>query len=434
MNENEVRPRPLRHRCLRALGSKIGLCGKIKNYGPTEAYGKLGRPFLATKQDYSRELVTMSNTGTKSEQLLSAPHERKLVAIMVADIVGFSRLMESAESQTFVRVRHLREKLTTPAVAKHGGRVIKTTGDGFLAEFGSATAAVRCGIDIQRSVTQLESGQTPETRICFRIGINVGDVLLDGDDVAGDGVNIAARLESIAPLGGLCISAPVHDQIRDDLGVQYEDLGEQKLKNIARPIRAFAVTIPTGALANVTTATIGTSSPSPAVKKSESIRGAIRKFALPLIAATTIAIGGLVAVAFVRYSSKPGEDTATPPTRGLKTQASDGTQSDVRAFSSKYAGTGTFLHPGQKQKPFAWNLSLHVNGTDVTGQYASDSGDIGTMKGKLEGNGLELDVVSNLLPGRCLLRGSLSTDASRLSGIYRCPDGEHGEFILTRQQ
>ena len=154
--------------------------------------------------------------------------ERKLAAIMIADVAGFSRLMEHDESLTFARLRRLREEVAQPKVVEHGGRLIKTTGDGFLAEFPSATAALKCGIDIQRNVVSLEADRSVETRIRFRIGINVGDIIIDGDDVAGDGVNIAARLEPLAPTDGICISGYVREQIHDDLGVTFEDIGEQR--------------------------------------------------------------------------------------------------------------------------------------------------------------------------------------------------------------
>jgi hypothetical protein len=160
---------------------------------------------------------------------------------MIADVAGFSRLMEKNESLTFQRVHRLQEEVTHVKVRDYGGRIIKTTGDGFLAEFPSATEALKCGIDIQRTVVAQESAQPAEDRIRLRIGINVGDVIVDGTDVAGDGVNIAARLESMAPLDGLCISSSVREQIRDVLGVSFEDMGDQTLKNISRPIRAYAV-------------------------------------------------------------------------------------------------------------------------------------------------------------------------------------------------
>lgn len=163
---------------------------------------------------------------------------RKLAAIMFADVAGFSRMMERNEALTFSRLRRLREEVNYLKVEEYGGRVIRATGDGFLAEFGSAIAAVQCGLDVQRTVMALEQGQAASDRIRFRIGINLGDIIVDGNDVAGDGVNIAARLEALAPVDGICISSTVREQIRDDFG--FRDMGEQKLKNIARPIRTYA--------------------------------------------------------------------------------------------------------------------------------------------------------------------------------------------------
>ena len=177
------------------------------------------------------------------ERGLATTPDRRLAAIMVADVAGFGRLMEAAESHTFARMRRVREEVVNPKVGEFGGRVIKTTGDGFLAEFASAIAALRCGIDIQRAVIALEASQPIEARIRMRIGINVGDIIIDGADIAGDGVNVAARLETMAPVDGICISSMVHDQIRDDLGVAFEDLGQQQLKNIQRPVRAFTVNV-----------------------------------------------------------------------------------------------------------------------------------------------------------------------------------------------
>lgn len=160
---------------------------------------------------------------------------------MLADIAGYSTLMERAEARTFERVRTLREELINPIVARYGGRIIKTTGDGFLAEFSSGTAALLCGIDIQRLNHAREATNAKGERLRLRIGINLGDIIFDGDDISGDGVNIAARLEPLAPEDGICISGAVRDQVREDLDVVYEDLGEQYVKNIARPIRAYRI-------------------------------------------------------------------------------------------------------------------------------------------------------------------------------------------------
>lgn len=169
--------------------------------------------------------------------------ERRLAAIMLTDIIGFSTLMERAESQTFDRVRRLRDEVSIPIVGQHGGRIIKNMGDGFLAEFPSSTAAVLCGIAIQR-INSTRQAELPDAeRLRLRIGINLGDIIIDGDDVAGDGVNIAARLERLSPINGLCISGAVKDQLREESGVAVADLGMLKLKNIARPIRAFTLSI-----------------------------------------------------------------------------------------------------------------------------------------------------------------------------------------------
>jgi len=173
----------------------------------------------------------------------SPPEKRRLAAVMVADIAGFSSLMEKDESGTFARVRTLREQLIAPRVAEHGGRIIKTTGDGFLAEFPSATSALRCGVEIQRANRAQEASRPEAERIHMRIGLNVGDIIIDGDDIAGDGVIIAARLEPLAPPDGICVSGTVREHIRQDLGIEYLDLGDQHVKNISRPIRAYRINL-----------------------------------------------------------------------------------------------------------------------------------------------------------------------------------------------
>ena len=180
--------------------------------------------------------------------MVRQPTPRKLAAIMMADVAGFSRLMERDESATFARLQHLRDAVTQPKIDAYGGRLVKTTGDGFLVEFASATDALCCALDIQRDLTAREAERSTDDRMRLRIGINVGDIIVDGDDIAGDGVNIAARLETLALPGGICISGTVREQIHDDLGIALSDLGPQKLKNITREVRAFAVTPTSGAV------------------------------------------------------------------------------------------------------------------------------------------------------------------------------------------
>jgi TolB-like protein/class 3 adenylate cyclase len=166
---------------------------------------------------------------------------RRLTAILAADVAGYSRLMGVDEEGTHQRLRaHLRE-LVNPKITEHRGRVVKNTGDGFLAEFPSVVEAVRCAAELQRGMAN-RNAETPEDkRITFRVGINLGDVIAEPDDIYGDGVNVAARLEALAEPGGVCISRVVRDQIRDKLPYPFEDRGEQSVKNIARSVRVFAL-------------------------------------------------------------------------------------------------------------------------------------------------------------------------------------------------
>ena len=164
---------------------------------------------------------------------------RRLAAILAADVAGYSRLMGQDEEGTHERLKaHLRE-LVDPKIAEHRGRIVKNTGDGLLAEFPSVVDAVRCAVEVQRGMVDRESGVPEDRRIRFRIGVNLGDVIVEEHDIFGDGVNVAARLEGLAEPGGICISHMVRDQIRDKLPYAFEDLGEQSVKNIARPVRGF---------------------------------------------------------------------------------------------------------------------------------------------------------------------------------------------------
>jgi class 3 adenylate cyclase len=169
------------------------------------------------------------------------PAVRRLVAILAADVAGYSRLMGADEEGTHQRLQaHLRD-LIDPKIAKHHGHVVKNTGDGFLAQFPSVVNAVRCAVEVQRGTLERNAGTPPEKRIEFRVGINIGDVIVEGGDIFGDGVNVAARLEGLAEPGGVCVSGVVRDQIRDKLPYPFEDRGEQSVKNIATPVHAFAL-------------------------------------------------------------------------------------------------------------------------------------------------------------------------------------------------
>src|SRR6202011_4800125 len=166
---------------------------------------------------------------------------RRLAAILAADVAGYSRLMGVDEEGTHERLKaHLRE-LVDPKIKEHRGRTVKNTGDGLLAEFASVVDAVRCAVEVQRGMVEREPEGPEEHRIRFRIGINLGDVIVEEHDIFGDGVNVAARLEALAEPGGICISRVVREQIRDKLPYSFEDMGEQSVKNIARPVRAYTM-------------------------------------------------------------------------------------------------------------------------------------------------------------------------------------------------
>ena len=167
--------------------------------------------------------------------------ERKLSAILVADVVGYSRLMSADEEGTLARLKALRRDLIDPKIAEHNGRMIKLMGDGALVEFPSVVEAVQCAVEIQAAMPDRNIEVPQEKRIAFRIGVNVGDVIIDGEDIYGDGVNIGARLQTLAEPGTVLVSGIVHDHVRDKLPYAFDDLGEQHVKNIARPVRVYRV-------------------------------------------------------------------------------------------------------------------------------------------------------------------------------------------------
>src|SRR5882757_7710754 len=163
---------------------------------------------------------------------------RRLAAIVAADVAGYSRLMGLDEVGT-ARILREHRAVSDALVEKHGGRLVKSTGDGVLLEFPSVVDAVECAVAVQEVMAQRNEGVPQDRRMLFRIGINLGDILIEGDDILGDGVNIAARLEGIAEPGGICLSSSAYDQIRGKVAIEFVDLGEQTLKNINRPVRVY---------------------------------------------------------------------------------------------------------------------------------------------------------------------------------------------------
>ena len=173
--------------------------------------------------------------------MVAARSERRLAAILAADVAGYSRLMGADEEGTLERLKAIRRELGDPKIAEHRGRIVKTTGDGLLVEFASVVDAVRCGVEVQREMAARNARVSADKRIEFRFGVHQGDIIIDEGDIFGDGVNLAARLEGLADPGGICVSRVVRDEVRDKLDIAFEDMGEQHVKNIARPVRVFRI-------------------------------------------------------------------------------------------------------------------------------------------------------------------------------------------------
>ncbi len=169
--------------------------------------------------------------------------ERRLAAILAADVVGYSRLMEADESGTLERLKSLRKELVQPKITERGGRIVKLMGDGLLAEFPSVVEAVQCAVDIQQAMAGREADLPDERRIRLRIGINLGDIIVEGDDIYGDGVNVAARLEGLASPDGICVSGTVFDHVKSKVGLDFADLGEQQVKNIDQPVQVYRIVL-----------------------------------------------------------------------------------------------------------------------------------------------------------------------------------------------
>ena len=221
--------------------------------------------------------------------------ERKLTTILAADVVGYSRLMAADESGTLTSLKALRRELIEPKTTEHHGRVVKLMGDGTLMEFGSVVDAVTFAVDVQKAMAERNAKVPEDRRIIYRIGINIGDVIVEGDDIYGDGVNVAARLEALADPGGICVARNVFDQVKAKVEVDFEDLGAQNVKNIPEPVQVFKVLLDSPAAEH-------TAAPAPAVKRS---------LRWPLTAAVLVALVVLAGLALWQRPWEPREEPAS---------------------------------------------------------------------------------------------------------------------------
>jgi adenylate cyclase len=246
---------------------------------------------------------------------MKQPVERRLAAILAADVAGYSRLMGGDEEGTLERLKAHRRELVDPKIREHRGRIVKTTGDGMLVEFPSVVDAVRCAVEVQRAMVDRDAATPEDKRIIFRIGINLGDVIIDGDDIYGDGVNIAARLEALGEPGGICISRVVRDQIRDKLPYPFEDMGEQSVKNIARPVRAYSMSADAIASMPLLAAPTQPSLPHTSPRRAFIAAGLLAAIAVAIVAWWTWPQGSTraVAVPVVNPQSPPAVASAPAP-------------------------------------------------------------------------------------------------------------------------
>jgi adenylate cyclase len=353
------------------------------------------------------------------KEAMREPVERRLTAILAADVVAYSRLMGADEEGTLQRLKGARRHLFDPKIKDHRGRIVKTTGDGILAEFPSVVDAVRCAVELQRAMVDRNAHSPEEWRLVFRVGINLGDIIDDGDDIYGDGVNIAARLEALAEPGGICISRVVRDQIRDKLPYPFEDMGEQNVKNIARPVRAYGMS----AAAVASTPLFTTKAlPQPA---SQALRRQWAFILVAIIAVTGIGTGG--------WWLWPNPD---PITGSVQTLSATGTQSSppVAGAEAKPAPRLSIvvlpfinLSNDSEQEYFADAITedLTTDLSRITGSFVIAATTAFTYKGK----GLGAKQIGRELGVRYILEGSVQRRSRYAQVNVQLIDAESGAHL-----
>jgi adenylate cyclase len=320
---------------------------------------------------------------------------RKLVAVVFSDVVGYSRLMERDEAGTHQRLRELREKLIDPKIAEHGGRTVHTSGDGTLIEFPSATSALRCAVEIQREMGVRNLYLPPDQRIEFRIGINLGDIIVDGADIAGDGVNVAARLEAMAEPGGICVASAVWEQVHEDLGIEFIDSGEQHVKNISKPIRVFRVALGPGDTGKA---------PAEPVARATPMRRINRRHAAITVGALAVVVA--VAAGVWQWVSRQGPPAATtvsgPPPRSLLVLPFSAPVGDVALNTLADALTGdvsrALANSLRDVRVVAPNLAAVQKGKAIDERALGREADVRYLvAGEMRGTGDDIVVTTRLI-------------------------------------
>jgi adenylate cyclase len=330
---------------------------------------------------------------------------RRLAAILAADVVGYSRLMGEDEAGTAKIVRERREA-AAPIVAAHGGRVFKTMGDGILIEFASVVAAVECALAMQKQAAE-RNAEAPEASVVYRIGVHLGDVLVDGEDVLGDGVNIATRLEGLAEPGGVCVSGSAFDHVRGRVEAEFVDLGEKALKNIARPVRVYALEV--GEIARASAST----PPRPAVPAKPTARALLAIASLLIV----IAAGGW----YLTIANRP-DAVATGPPAFLASQA----PAEAKHLSIVVLPF-TNLSNDPNQDYFADGITENLT-TDLSrirNSFVIARNTAFTYKGK----NLDAKEIGKELGVRYVLEGSAQRDQNRVRVNAQLIDAETGAHL-----
>jgi adenylate cyclase len=347
--------------------------------------------------------------------------ERRLAAILAADVFAYSRLMGADEEGTLSRLKAHRRELVDPAIRRHRGRIVKTTGDGMLVEFASPVEAVRCAAEIQRGMVARNANVAPEKRITFRVGINLGDVIAEKGDLFGDGVNVAARLETLSEPGGIAISRTVHDQIRDRLPLAFADAGEHEVKNIARPVRVYALSAEAvGKLdANIASGT------APEPQRARWLYPVVGAGALAIAALAWFAYPRLTALPLAKATSIQGPSVAVLPFDN-KLDANYVVEGSVRRLGDQIRVTAQLIESSGGNHVWSQNYERNATATnllamqeDVAGKISAELGSWAGEIGKAELQRTRSKPVGELSAYECMIQQGSMAGLPSLETIQR---------------